>query len=46
MDQKTGTSKGFGFIKMLDEKEAKDAIANLHGTRFDGNIIRVKDSNK
>lgn len=46
MDKQTGKSKGFGFIKMLNEDDAKAAIADLHGKRFDGNIIRVKASNK
>ncbi len=46
MDKVSGGSKGFGFIKMLNEREAIDAITNLHGTKFDGNIIRVKAANK
>ncbi len=44
MDKQTGKSKGFGFIQMLNEDEANAAIADLHGKRFDGNIIRVKAS--
>lgn len=46
MDQKTGESKGFGFVKMLNEDEAIAAIKDLHGKKFDGNIIRVKVANK
>ncbi len=42
LDNQTGTSKGFGFVEMPNEKEGNAAIADLHGTRFDGNIIRVK----
>ncbi len=45
-DKQTGQSKGFGFITMLDEDEAEAAIICLHGTKFGGNIIRVKAANK
>jgi RNA recognition motif-containing protein len=42
LDQKTGKSKGFGFIEMPNEKEAKAAISALHETRVANNRIRVK----
>jgi RNA recognition motif-containing protein len=42
LDQKTGKSKGFGFIEMPNEKEAKTAISSLHETRVAKNRIRVK----
>ena len=29
MDRETGKSKGFGFVEMLNDAEAKDAIENL-----------------
>jgi RNA recognition motif-containing protein len=45
-DKQTGQSKGFGFVQMPNEKEANAAIANLHGAKFGGNIIRVKSANK
>ncbi len=45
-DKQTGQSKGFGFVQMPNEKEANAAIANLHGAKFGGNIIRVKAANK
>lgn len=46
IDKQTGLSKGFGFIKMLNDKEANAAITSLHGKKVDGNKIRVKVSNK
>lgn len=42
MDQKSGVSKGFGFIEMPKPGEAKAAIKNLNGSELAGNRIRVK----
>jgi len=42
MDQKTGSSKGFGFVEMPKPGEAKAAMKNLNGTDLAGNTIRVK----
>ena len=42
IDAKTGTSKGFGFVEMALEHEAKIAIEQLHGSKIKKNKIRVK----
>jgi len=42
MDQKTGGSKGFGFIEMPKPGDAKAAMKNLNGKDVAGNKIRVK----
>ena len=42
LDDKTGASKGFGFIEMELEQEAMAAIEKLHGTKANKNKIRVK----
>ena len=42
LDQKTGKSKGFAFVEMPNENEAKSAISALHETRVAKNKIRVK----
>lgn len=42
MDQKTGSSKGFGFVEMPKAGETKAAMKMLNGTELDGMIIRVK----
>lgn len=42
LDQETGKSKGFAFIEMPNEKEAKLALASLHETKVSNNKIRVK----
>jgi RNA recognition motif-containing protein len=42
MDDKTGTSKGFGFVEMASETDAETAIKQLHGSKMGKNKIRVK----
>jgi RNA recognition motif-containing protein len=42
MDNKTGASKGFGFIEMPKAGEAKAAMKNLNNKVVGNNIIRVK----
>ena len=44
IDKKTGDSKGFGFIEMPKQGEAKVAMKSLNGTDVAGSIIRVKKS--
>jgi len=42
LDKDTGKSKGFAFIEMPKQGEAKAAMKNLNGRHVDDNIIRVK----
>ena len=42
IDDKTGTSKGFGFVEMALKDEAEVAVRELHGSRVNKNKIRVK----
>ncbi len=42
MDANTGKSKGFGFVEMALEHEAKEVIKELHGSKVGKNKIRVK----
>lgn len=42
IDNKTGTSKGFGFIEMPMPGNAKAAMKSLNGKDIAGNKIRVK----
>ncbi|MGK0500388.1 MAG: RNA recognition motif-containing protein [Oceanicoccus sp.] len=42
MDQKSGISKGFGFVEMPHQGEAKAAMKSLNGKTVADNIIRVK----
>ena len=44
-DKETGNSKGYGFVEMENEEEAKAAVAALNGSDQDGNTIVVKEAN-
>lgn len=44
MDNKTDISKGFGFVEMPSEEEAKAAITALHGKKVGALKIRVKEA--
>lgn len=41
-DKLTGRSKGFGFVEMPNEEEARKAIAELNESELDGRTIVVK----
>ena len=45
MDKFTGRSKGFGFVEMPNDDEARQAIEDLHETELDGRTIIVKKAN-
>ena len=42
MDQQTGSSKGFGFVEMPNQKHAKYAIKHLNDKTIANSRIRVK----
>ncbi|MCX7107636.1 MAG: RNA-binding protein [Methylococcales bacterium] len=44
IDKESGTSKGFGFVEMPKQGEAKAAISTLNGKDIAGSKIRVKKS--
>lgn len=43
-DNQTGRSKGFGFIEMIKEEEAREAIENLDSTEIRGRRIKVNQA--
>ncbi|RIH65503.1 RNA-binding protein [Mariniphaga sediminis] len=43
-DKLTGRSKGFGFVEMDDEEEAKKAIGELNNAELSGRNIKVNES--
>ena len=44
LDQETGKSKGFAFVEMPEEAEAKAALTALNLTSMDKSTIRVKQA--
>ncbi|GKV28383.1 hypothetical protein SLEP1_g37453 [Rubroshorea leprosula] len=42
MDQKTGTSRGFGFVNFVHREDAQRAINKLNGYGYDNLILRVE----
>lgn len=43
-DKFTGRSKGFGFVEMTNDDEAKKAIEELNGAEVEGRSIVVNES--
>ena len=44
MDRETGRSKGFGFVDMPNDAEAKDAINALNSKQLSGRTLRVSEA--
>ncbi len=44
MDRETNRSKGFGFVEMSSEEEAKAAVEQLNGKELDGRAIVVSEA--
>ncbi|HEX8965281.1 MAG TPA: RNA-binding protein [Patescibacteria group bacterium] len=44
MDRQTGLGKGFGFVEMATEEEAKKAMKELNHSEIDGKSIEVKEA--
>jgi cold-inducible RNA-binding protein len=43
-DRETGRSRGFGFVEMSSDDEAKAAIAQLDGKELSGRAISVNEA--
>lgn len=43
-DRDTGRSRGFGFVEMMDDGQAKAAIAALHEHMVDGRALNVNEA--
>ncbi|MCL2065184.1 MAG: RNA-binding protein [Candidatus Cloacimonetes bacterium] len=44
LDRDTGESRGFGFVEMADDEEAKNAIQNLDGFEMNGRKLNVNEA--
>ena len=43
-DRMSGRSKGYGFVEMDDEDEARRAISELNGAEVDGRSLSVSEA--
>lgn len=43
-DRETGRSKGFGFVEMSSDDEAKQAISQLNGQDLAGRAVTVSEA--
>jgi len=43
-DRETGRSRGFAFVEMSTDEEAKKAIASLDGKEIDGRNLKVNEA--
>ncbi len=43
-DRTTGQGRGFGFVEMSTDAEAKAAVAALNGTQMDGRTLTVNEA--
>ena len=44
MDRTTNRSRGFGFVEMANDDEAKAAIAGLDGKDLEGRAVKVNEA--
>lgn len=44
VDRDSGRSKGFGFVEMANDDDAKKAIDELNGKELDGRAINVSEA--
>ncbi len=44
MDRMSGRSRGFGFVEMSSEEEAKKAIEMFDGKELDGRTVKVSEA--
>ncbi|HEY5442757.1 MAG TPA: RNA-binding protein [Candidatus Saccharimonadales bacterium] len=44
MDRETNRSKGFGFVEMSSDEEAKAAVDQLNGKDLDGRAVVVNEA--
>jgi RNA recognition motif-containing protein len=44
LDRETGRSRGFGFVVMGNESDAKAAITQMNGVELDGRQLRVNEA--
>lgn len=43
-DRDTGRSRGFGFVEMPNDEDARAAIDALHGQEYDGRQLNINEA--
>jgi RNA recognition motif-containing protein len=43
-DRETGRSRGFAFVEMSTDAEARNAISQLNGRQLDGRSLRINEA--
>lgn len=44
MDRETGRPRGFAFVEMSTDEEARDAISQLNGTEVGGRTLKINEA--
>jgi RNA recognition motif-containing protein len=44
VDRDSGRSRGFGFVEMADDQEARNAIESANGKEIDGRALTVNEA--
>lgn len=45
-DRYSGESRGFGFVEMPNEDEARTAMTELNGSELDGQVLKVNEARR
>jgi len=43
-DRETGRSRGFAFVEMINDEDARKAISELNGSELDGRALNVSEA--
>ncbi len=43
-DRETGRSRGFGFVEMPDDEQARKAVEAVNGAEFEGKTLTVNEA--
>lgn len=44
IDKSTGKSRGFGFVEMPNDEEAKAVISNVNGGTWEGKVLNIREA--